>query len=73
MSRRKRPHAVETLQQIGKQLFFAGNHPSEFPDVMGFFGVVDGCEELRFPPHQQQGGLLVDIGDEECGEQEFFL
>lgn len=66
-------HAVDAAEEVGEQLFFSGDDPCEFPDEGRFFWIVDGVKEPGFAAHEKEGGLLVDIGDEERGEEEVLL
>lgn len=66
-------HAVHAAEEVREKLFFSRNDAGEFPDEGGFLGVVDGFQEAGFSSDEEQGGLFIDIGDEQGRKQEVLL
>ena len=66
----KRGQLFQTAEQVREQLFFPRNDSGEFPDVRLFLRGVERGEELGSALDEEERGLVVDVGDEEGGEEE---
>ena len=63
-------HLFQAPEQVGEELFLARDDPGELPDVGLLLRVIDGGEECGRAVQEEERGLVVDVGDEQGGEEE---
>src|ERR1700733_1482198 len=63
-------HALYAAQEVGEELFLAGDDALEFPDVRHALGEIDLSQEGLGAAGEEEGVLGVNVGDQQGHEEE---